>query len=359
MEEAGMDVYMDDICNLFGRIDGESESVIMTGSNRDTVKHAGKYGGALGILCSLAAVKALHEELGKPRKSVEVVATVEEEGSRFNRGYNLGSRGIAGQLEEEDFLDTDMNGISLREAISEMADSSDVEGLPEARSDIEHFVELSAEMGGVMEKSLKQVGLVQSISGNMIGEIEITGEQNHAGTTPMSMRKDPVPAAARLINEITSWARDRNDRVVCTFGNIEVYPGKKNIIAEKVKMTFDIRSTNASLLSEARSIMKDHENDRGAISVKVKVNGSDKPADMDLDGILIMRDIAAEHGMKFMRIDCGAGHDAQVMADITKSNMIFVPSEKGIAHSPLEYTSREDLEQGYILLKEYLRKLAW
>ncbi|MBQ1470797.1 MAG: hydantoinase/carbamoylase family amidase [Eubacterium sp.] len=359
MEEAGMEVYMDDICNLFGRIEGESDAIIMTGSNRDTVKHAGKYGGALGILCSLEAVRALYEEFGKPKKSVEVVATVEEEASRFNRGYNLGSRGIVGELVEEDLRSTDMNGITLREAIADMSDSADIEGVPEGRTDIEHFVELSAEMGGVMEKSLKKVGLVQSIAGNMIGEIVITGEQNHAGTTPMSMRRDPVPVAAKLIDEITSWAEDRNDRVVCTFGNIEVYPGKQNIIAEKVRMTFDIRSTNASLLSEARSIMKDHENAMGDINVEVTVTGTDDPADMDLDGVLVMRDIAAAHDMKYMRIDSGAGHDAQVFADVTKSNMIFVPSEKGIAHSPLEYTSREDLEQGYVLLKEYLKKLAW
>jgi allantoate deiminase len=105
--------------------------------------------------------------------------------------------------------------------------------------------------------------------------------------------------------------------------------------------------------------MKDHENAMGDINVEVTVTGTDDPADMDLDGVLVMRDIAAAHDMKYMRIDSGAGHDAQVFADVTKSNMIFVPSEKGIAHSPLEYTSREDLEQGYVLLKEYLKKLAW
>ena len=125
MEEAGMEVYMDDICNLFGRIEGESDAIIMTGSNRDTVKHAGKYGGALGILCSLEAVRALYEEFGKPKKSVEVVATVEEEASRFNRGYNLGSRGIVGELVEEDLRSMDMNGITLREAIADMSDSAD------------------------------------------------------------------------------------------------------------------------------------------------------------------------------------------------------------------------------------------
>ena len=355
--ERGFKVYTDEVGNLYGRLEGKESGVILTGSHRDTVKHDGKYGGALGLLSAVAAVTGLHQELGQPVKTVEIVATVEEEGSRFISSYT-GSRAIAGKLKPEHLEEEDAQGITLKQA---MEDAGYYKGsLPEPRKDIERFVELSAEQGSVMEKSLKKVGLVQSIVGLEVGSITIHGEQNHAGTTPMSMRKDPVPYAAEIIASLTKWANSRNDRVVVTFGNIQVQPGKPNIIADSVTITFDIRSTNESLLSEARSILQEFRNSAGpGFSVDYKIAAYDAPADMDLDGILAMRDIAAEHNMKYMRIDSGAGHDAQIVADCLPTNMIFVPSEKGIAHSPLEYTSREDLEEGYILLREYLRTLAW
>ncbi len=357
MDEAGMETRFDGVGNMYGRIEGGSKRVILTGSHRDTVKNDGKYGGALGLLCSLAAVTSLYRELGTPKKTVEVVATVEEEGGRFLSSYT-GSRAMAGTLSEEHLAEKDHHGVTLKEALE--ASGYWTGGIPEPRDDVDHFIELSPEQGRVMERSLKKVGLVTSIVGLMVGEITIKGEQNHAGTTPMSMRYDPVPVAAEIISQMTRWAKARNDRMTCTFGNIEVHPGNPNIIADRVKLTFDFRSTNENLLNEARSTLKEYHNTyKNDLSVDFNVVAYDEPAEMDFDGLMELRDIASEMGMKYMRIDSGAGHDAQIMQPAFPTNMIFVPSRDGTAHSPLEYTSKEDIEEGYMLLREYLKKLAW
>ena len=357
LHERNMTTYFDCVGNLFGRIEGEEPGIILTGCHRDTVRHGGKYDGSLGLLSSICAVGALYKELGKPRKTVEVVATVAESRSRFISGYT-GSRAIAGILTEEQLAELDEDGISQKQA---MTDAGYYKGvLPTKKENVERYLELDIEQGAVMERAGQKVGLVESIDGIMTGYITVYGHQNHAGTTPMSMRSDAVPLAAHIIDQMTRWAKNRNDRVACTFGNIEVFPGVSNIIAKKVIITFDIRSSNISLLSEALVMLKEYNKvaPKG-MHVEIEVGTHYEPAEMDLQGILDMRDIAAEEKMKYMRIKSGAGHDSQVISEIAPCNMILVPSEKGIAHSPLEYTSPEDMEEGYILMKRYLKKLAW
>ena len=357
MEERDLSVYMDSVGNLFGRAEGEENGVIMVGGHRDTVRHDGKYGSGLGYICALEAVTELREKYGKPKKTIEISALVEEEGSRFTSGHT-GSRALAGTLTEEHLSEKDSSGITLEEAMTEAGYYHGE--LPPARTDIEHYVELSPEQGPVLPRSQKKVGLVQTIVGITVGKITIRGEQNHAGSTPMSMRHDPVVVAGKIITEMTKWARNRNDRVACTFGSINVLPGKWNTIAGLVEMTIDIRSTSADLLSEARSMLKEYCRDaKGKMSVEFDIDVTDLPAEMDLDGILTMRDIAAGEGLDYMRLVSGAVHDASCMAEICPCNMIFVPSENGIAHSPLEYTSREDFAQGYVLLREFIHRLAW
>ena len=357
MEERDFSVYTDTVGNLFGRAEGEESGVIMVGGHRDTVRHDGKYGSGLGLICALEAVTELRKKYGKPRKTIEVSALVEEEGSRFTSGHT-GSRALAGTLTEAHLKEKDGSGITLEQA---MTDAGYYDGiLPPARTDIEHYIELSPEQGPVLPRSQKKVGLVQTIVGITVGRIIVRGEQNHAGSTPMSMRHDPVVTAAKIITEMSKWARNRNDRVACTFGSINVLPGKWNTIAGKVEMTIDIRSTSAELLSEARSMLKEYCRDaKGKMGVEFELDATDHPAEMDIDGIITMRDIAAEEGLDYMRLVSGAVHDASCMAEICPCNMIFVPSENGIAHSPLEFTSREDFAQGYVLLREFIHKLAW
>ena len=357
MREKDLEVFYDDVGNLFGKIEGEQDKIVLTGSHRDTVKNGGKYDGALGVICAIAAASSLYAELGKPKKSVEVVAFCEEEGSRFLSGY-LGSRYLVGQLSENAMQERDANGITVSEALQHAGFSGKGMQKSPQMQDIERFIELHIEQGGVLEQSGEQVGLVTSIVGLLIGKITIEGHQNHAGTTPMHLRKDPVTRAAQFITEMNQWAMTYGEAVTCTFGEIQVFPNKSNVIAGSVSLSFDIRSTSPAILQEAQTRIKNLQQEDG-FRYTLEFAAPDDPAQMDEDGLKLLEETAKSLHLSYRKMHSGAGHDAEMLAQKIKTNMIFVPSVGGISHSPLEYSKMDDIGHGYLLLKAFLREIAW
>ena len=357
MREKALEVFYDDIGNLFGKIEGEQDKIVLTGSHRDTVKNGGKYDGALGVICAIAAAGSLYAELGKPKKSVEVVAFCEEEGSRFLSGY-LGSRYLVGQLSENAMQERDANGITVSEALQHAGFSGKGMQKSPQMQDIERFIELHIEQGGVLEQSGEQVGLVTSIVGLLIGKITIEGHQNHAGTTPMHLRKDPVTRAAQFITEMNQWAMTYGEAVTCTFGEIQVFPNKSNVIAGSVSLSFDIRSTSPAILQEAQTRIKNLQQQDG-FHYTLEFAAPNAPAQMDEDGLKLLEEAAKKLHLSYRKMHSGAGHDAEMVAQNIKTNMIFVPSVGGISHSPLEYSKMDDIGHGYLLLKAFLREIAW
>ena len=358
MREKDLEVFYDDIGNLFGKIEGEQDRIVLTGSHRDTVKNGGKYDGALGIICAIAAAGSLYAELGKPKKSVEVVAFGEEEGSRFLSGY-LGSRYLVGQLSDDILQERDANGITLTEAIRHAGFSGKRAQKSPQMQVVERFIELHIEQGGVLEQSREQVGLVTSIVGLLIGKITIEGHQNHAGTTPMYLRKDPVTRAAQLITEMNQWAMTYGEAVTCTFGEIQVFPNKSNVIAGSVSLSFDIRSTSPAILQEAQTRIKNLQQQEDGFRYTLEFAAPDAPAQMDEAGLKLLEEAARKLHLSYRKMHSGAGHDAEMLAQKIKTNMIFVPSVGGISHSPLEYSKPDDIGRGYLLLKAFLREIAW
>ena len=358
MREKDLEVFYDDIGNLFGKIEGEQDRIVLTGSHRDTVKNGGKYDGALGIICAIAAAGSLYAELGKPKKSVEVVAFCEEEGSRFLSGY-LGSRYLVGQLSDDILQERDANGITLTEAIRHAGFSGKRAQKSPQMQEVERFIELHIEQGGVLEQSREQVGLVTSIVGLLIGKITIEGHQNHAGTTPMYLRKDPVTRAAQLITEMNQWAMTYGEAVTCTFGEIQVFPNKSNVIAGSVSLSFDIRSTSPAILQEAQTRIKNLQQQEDGFRYTLEFAAPDAPAQMDEAGLKLLEEAARKLHLSYRKMHSGAGHDAEMLAQKIKTNMIFVPSVGGISHSPLEYSKPDDIGRGYLLLKAFLREIAW
>ena len=358
MREKDLEVFYDDVGNLFGKIEGEQDKIVLTGSHRDTVKNGGKYDGALGVICAIAAAGSLYAELGKPKKSVEVVAFCEEEGSRFLSGY-LGSRYIIGQLSENAMQERDANGITVSEALQHAGFSGKGMQKSPQMQDIERFIELHIEQGGVLEQSGEQVGLVTSIVGLLIGKITIEGHQNHAGTTPMHLRKDPVTKAAQFITEMNQWAMAYGEAVTCTFGEIQVFPNKSNVIPGSVSLSFDIRSTSPAILQEAQTRIKSLQQQEDGFRYTLEFAAPDAPAQMDEDGLKLLEEAAKKLHLSYRKMHSGAGHDSQILAQKTKTNMIFIPSVGGISHSPEEYSKLEDIGHGYLLLKAFLREIAW
>ena len=358
MREKDLEVFYDDVGNLFGKIEGDQDKIVLTGSHRDTVKNGGKYDGALGIICAIAAASSLYAELGKPKKSVEVVAFCEEEGSRFLSGY-LGSRYLVGQLSENALQERDANGITVSEALQHAGFSGKGMQKSPQMQDIERFIELHIEQGGVLEQSGEQVGLVTSIVGLLIGKITIEGHQNHAGTTPMHLRKDPVTRAAQFITEMNQWAMTYGEAVTCTFGEIQVFPNKSNVIAGSVSLSFDIRSTSPAILQEAQTRIKNLQQQKAGFRYALEFAAPDAPAQMAGDGLWLLEEAAKSLHLSYRKMHSGAGHDSQILAQKTKTNMIFIPSVGGISHSPLEYSKPDDIGHGYLLLKVFLREIAW
>ena len=358
MREKDLEVFYNDIGNLFGKIEGEQDRIVLTGSHRDTVKNGGKYDGALGIICAIAAAGSLYAELGKPKKSVEVVAFGEEEGSRFLSGY-LGSRYLVGQLSDDILQERDANGITLTEAIRHAGFSGKRAQKSPQMQEVERFIELHIEQGGVLAQSGEQVGLVTSIVGLLIGKITIEGHQNHAGTTPMYLRKDPVTRAAQLITEMNQWAMTYGEAVTCTFGEIQVFPNKSNVIAGSVSLSFDIRSTSPAILQEAQTRIKNLQQQEDGFRYTLEFAAPDAPAQMDEAGLKLLEEAARKLHLSYRKMHSGAGHDAEMLAQKIKTNMIFVPSVGGISHSPLEYSKPDDIGRGYLLLKAFLREIAW
>lgn len=357
MEEAGFETYFDAVGNLFGKIPGKNEKVIMSGSHRDTVRHGGKYDGMLGVLTAIRAAGDLAAELGKPEYTVEVAALCEEETSRFPTSY-LGSRHICGTLLDEELNDLDADGISLGDAMKKSGYLQ--EALSKGRDDLEHFVELHIEQGGVLEYEEKQIGIVTSIVGLLSGEVYLKGHQNHAGTTPMRQRRDPMPVAAEFIYRLNKWAQNYLDDMVCTVGRLEVKPGNVNVIPENVMFTFDIRSSIPERAQEALQVIDNLKKElEDNIEIEVVLPCNEPPTALDFEGTDLLEKVTRDCNLSYKRMVSGAGHDSQIIAQKYKTNMIFVPSVDGISHSTKEFTKTEDIEAGYVVLKEYLKQLAW
>lgn len=354
IEDSGLIYYEDVMGNVFGRLQGKKEETILVGSHIDTVKNGGKYDGAAGVITGIAALRSMKEIGFKPEYSIEVVGLIEEEGSRYASSCH-GSRSIVGTLKKDDLEEIDQNGISIRNAMIKAG--YDPEKFAAAkRNDIKAYIELHIEQGPVLEKMNKQIGIVENIVGIVTYDIVIKGEQNHAGTTIMSMRHDPVVAASNLISEVTTEIMELSPTATITFGRVDTYPGMQNVIANHVHLLLDMRDKDETSLIRNEKLILDKLNILSDKGFKVKPIRTQwtRPVAMDSHLIEIIERAADEEQYSFMHMSSGAGHDAMVFAEVLPTAMIFIPSCKGISHNPLEFTKEEDLKAGFMVLRRML-----
>ena len=358
IEDLGLEYREDAIGNVYGRLPGKEPGTVLTGSHLDTVKNGGKYDGALGVVTGVAALGYLKQSGFVPKYSLEVAGLMEEEGSRFSSGCQ-GSRAICGTLKDEDLEEVDRDGVTLREAL--FSAGYQPEALNSAkRDDIRAIVELHIEQGPVLESEQKQIGIVDNIVGIFNYELTIQGNQNHAGTTSMPLRHDPVVAAAEFITESTRQMMAQAPSATLTYGMLQVFPGMQNVIADRVKLSIDMRDGSEEALLQDEIILK-----RALASIENKgfqtrliQNHCLKSAKMDPKLIRVIERHCEEKHLAYKHMNSGAGHDSMVFGKHFPTAMIFVPSIGGISHNPAEATAVADIQTGFELLCEVLKELS-
>ncbi|WP_081823871.1 allantoate deiminase [Paenibacillus sp. UNC451MF] len=363
MAQAGLTVVFDRVGNLYGRLIGEDSDApsIVTGSHIDTVRNGGKYDGVYGIAAALLAVEQLIKRHGKPRRTIEIVSLAEEEGSRFPMTY-WGSGSITG-FHNEDSIEglTDADGVTFREAM-EAAGFGKSEQPASPRSDIAAFIELHIEQGIVLEREKLSIGIVSAIVGQKRFAIEVTGQANHAGTTPMLMRRDALAAAADMVRSIREAAVRCGAPLVATVGRLELEPNTPNVIPGKTRFTVDVRHDNEEKLQVfCREMLGELEAIAGVNGVELTFSRWMDAKPVPMDGLLSTwtEEVCRRHGLSYQHMVSGAGHDAQMFQRICPTAMVFVPSRDGISHSPSEYTSSQDMGTGIFVLAQLLYLLGY
>ena len=355
MRDAGLSVRVDTAGNIIGRRSGREDDLpaIAMGSHVDTVPSGGKYDGALGVLGALEAVRTLNDLGTETRHPIEVLVFTNEEGTRFNR-WLLGSRAMAGQWSAEDFEAVDPEGIGMAQRMK--AIGGDVSRMDEARrqsGELHAYLELHIEQGPALERAGIPIGVVTGITGRIVFEVLVRGMANHAGTTPMDARKDALIAASRLTLAVNSIVTDEETCRVGTVGTVALRPGATNIIPGEVDLGVEFRDIEEAALLSAERRLNDgaHEisvDTETAIEVRRLELGQSHLVGSDMQ--VVVSGAAELLGLESTAMPSGAGHDAQAIASITRSGMIFVPSVGGISHSPKEFSTPQDCANGASVL---------
>lgn len=359
MIELGFSVYHDEAGNLFGRVQGRTDEVILTGSHLDSVTNGGSYDGAYGIIASILSVHALVQQHGTPEKTLEVVVFCEEEGSRFPYTY-LGSKYLTGAVAASDLEIKDKEGITIAEAKANAGFPETL--LPGGRADIEKFLEIHIEQGNQLETSGESIGVAEAIVGQHRYNVYVTGKANHAGTTPMAFRSDAMEGASAMIQSALRLAREKGDPLVATVGQMEVTPNAVNVIPGFVRFSLDIRHPeNADLTETSVEIQTLFEQiaEKFGLTVTMERFMQVEPVKMKQEMCQDLADICDAQKQPYRRMFSGAGHDAQVMGSHFPSALLFVPSKDGVSHAPHEFTAPEHLEAGLQVMQEALKQWAY
>lgn len=362
MEAAGLAVREDPVGNLFGRLRGDAdERTILTGSHVDTVKLGGKFDGALGVLAALAALGALRAQRGKPKRSLEMVALCEEEGSRFHAQF-WGTRGIHGLIRDEELEALrDDDGTTIAEAMRQVG--LDPSRVAEAsRDDVDAFVELHIEQGRILYDEGVQLGVVDTITGIVQQQFVVTGRTDHAGTTPMDLRRDALQGAVLMAAEITRLAEAIGRPAVATTGQWAVLPGAFNIVPGEAHFSLDVRHplepVRRQLIADIDAMCDRIAAERG-LAVTYQTVQDILQNDMDPSLRSTLRTAADAFGYTHKPMVSGAGHDSQVWARFVPTAMLFVPSVEGRSHSKAEFTHPQDAARGASVLATALGALAY
>jgi len=347
MIEAGLSVRLDEAGNIIGRLDGREAGLpaLTAGSHLDSVPNGGRYDGALGVLAAVECCRTLRDNGIRLRHPLEVIVFADEEGGL------VGSRAMLGEFDDRALDVVTQSGLTVREGIAAAGGNpANIKAARRGLNELAAYIELHIEQGNVLDSRKFRIGIVEGIVGLERWEVEITGTANHAGTTPMDNRQDALVAAAQCIVAVNRTVTALPGRQVGTVGRIKAEPGAVNVIPGKVIMSLELRDLSMKKIS---SIFAAIQKEASLIAQKTRTkihfsqpDAAQNPAILDPGIIKLISLSAMELGLSSLKMPSGAGHDAQNMARLAPTGMIFVPSVGGISHSPQEFSRPEDLEAG-------------
>jgi beta-ureidopropionase / N-carbamoyl-L-amino-acid hydrolase len=358
MKDAGMAVSIDFAGNIIGKKPGKNPKLkpIALGSHIDEVPNGGDYDGPVGSMGSIEVVKTLTEKGIQTDHPLEVIIFTNEEGGV------VGSRALVGALSQEALQVVSNAGITQAEGIQLLGGNPD--RIPELKrnpGDLAAFLELHIEQGGNLYNEKLDIGVVEGIVAIEWWEFTFKGKANHAGTTPMNMRQDPMLPAARFVLAVNEIVNSYEGKQVGTVGKIQAFPGAGNVIPGEVKLNVEVRDLSsdkiwkifADLEARAKQLVEESE-----IGLEIKhIEVASKPALADPMIREIIKTQAEKLGLRTKSLPSGAGHDAQEMARIAPMGMIFIPSKDGISHAPAEFSTKEDIANGANVLLQTILEL--
>ena len=358
MRDLGLEVTIDGIGNVTAVMASPHGPPVMTGSHIDTVSTGGRYDGNLGVLAGLEVIEtvlAADIELARP---LGVGFFTNEEGARFAPDM-LGSLVYVGGLGLEDALQIeDIDGATVGAELDRIG----YRGTGPCPAPTPHaFVELHIEQGPVLEAEGRHIGAVTGVQGISWTEVTIVGQANHAGTTPMSLRKDPAVVAGAVAVFVHDLAHEMGPPQVGTVGKINLHPDLVNVVPASATLTVDLRNTDEALLQDAEAALQAELTvlaDQHDVEITCRSLARFEPVVFDADIVDLVDNIARAHGHDPLRMPSGAGHDAQMLARVCPTGMIFVPSERGLSHNPAEHTDAADLVRGATVLLHTMLSLA-
>ena len=358
LKDLGLEVHIDFAGNIIGKREGKKSSLkpISFGSHIDRVPNGGNYDGCVGSMASLEVLEVLNENNIKTKHPLEIIIFSNEEGGV------MGSRAIAGHLGKDALKVVNSTGFSMGEGIMRLGgDTTRIREVARKKDEIAAFIELHIEQGGTLEKEYIKIGIVEGIVGLKWWDVEFTGFSNHAGTTPMNARQDALLAAAKFIIAVNEITNSFEGAQVGTVGKIKAEPGAPNVIPGKVVTSLEIRDLSSEVIEKVYKAIKTKGVEIAeASNVQIEFRALDTTADPAIMTSSIQDAIGASAeklGLSTKRMPSGAGHDAQDMALIAPTGMIFVPSKGGISHSPKEFTSAEDMANGANVLLQTILAL--
>jgi N-carbamoyl-L-amino-acid hydrolase len=359
-KEAGLSLTVDEMGNMFARREGGDKDAppAAAGSHLDTVPNGGRFDGAYGVLSALEAVRSLNDQNISTRRPVEIINWTNEEGARFPIPM-IASSVFSGLRERDAAYEVcDSDGKRFADALERIGYRGEVPCRPRP---LGSFLEIHVEQGPVLITEGTQIGVVDGIRGLRWMRFTFHGVRDHAGPTPMDMRRDALVGAAKVIAAVREIPRRTGTELVTTVGEIHCVPNIVNVIPDRVSFTVDFRDIDPIILAQTETIVreaatkaKEEEN----LGLDVDTFTATEPLAFDPIAISAVENACVAARFSYKKMTSAAGHDAHHLAEICPTSMIFVPSEGGKSHAEDERTSWEDLARGAEVLAGALLALA-